>query len=124
MTRSRALPRALFAVAAAVADLRDAASADAAGGLRPVMRKASVPQATVGQAYSYNLAKVFECPTNPAPVFNFTWSNPNQVPGLPVPAVGTPRWHAHGRRHVLAELPGDRCQRGPRARAPASPPTT
>ena len=86
-TRSRAIPRALFAVAAAVVAFA-AGSADAAGGLRPVMRKATVPPATVGQAYSYNLAKVFECPTNPAPVFAFTWSNPTQVPGLPYPPSG------------------------------------
>ncbi len=86
-TRSSAHPRALTAIAAIVVSFATV-SADAAGGLRPIMRKASVPQATVGQAYSYNLAKVFECPTNPAPVFTFTWSNPTQVPGLPYPPSG------------------------------------
>jgi len=85
-TRSPAILRALVAVGAAVVSFA-AGSADAAG-LKPVMRKLAVPPATVGVAYSYDVGKVFECPTNPAPVFTFTWQNPVPVPGLSFSTTG------------------------------------
>ncbi len=67
------------------------ASAAAAGGPAPTRRiaqKLAVPAATVGKPYTYDVARTFECATNPAPVFAFTWQNPVPVPGLTFATTG------------------------------------
>jgi outer membrane autotransporter protein len=70
---------------AMVAVIMTDGSAAAAAGLAPakrIARKLAVPPPTVGKPYAYDVSKTFECATNPAPVFAFTWQNPAPVPGL------------------------------------------
>ena len=80
-----------FLIGFALALCASAATDDvsAAGIARaPVARTRAVPAATVGKPYSYDLSQVYECPTNPAPKFSFTWQNLAPVPGLTFSATG------------------------------------
>ncbi|MFO1305443.1 MAG: BACON domain-containing carbohydrate-binding protein [Burkholderiales bacterium] len=48
-----------------------------------------LPDGMVGTAYSINLALYWSCATNPNPVFAFTWTPANPVPGLTFPTNGS-----------------------------------